>query len=130
MFVMVGVFGFLLGSFGIVSFNTDNSLQTESVMAIGHLELVLKDADGNIKQYQQTDNVVVIEGLNTMADLTFLDINLNANDTDSRFGLIGIGDFGSPAGKFDAGLGNPIVGRESGDDSAQADPHLSECLCC
>ena len=111
MFVMVGVlFGFLLGSFGIVSFNTDNSLQTESVMAIGHLELVLKDADGNIKQYQQTDNVVVIEGLNTMADLTFLDINLNANNTDSQFGLIGIGDFGSPAGIFDAGLGNPIVG--------------------
>jgi len=111
MFVMVGVlFGFLLGTFGINSFNTDNSLQTESVMAIGHLELILKDADGNIKQYQQTDNVVVIEGLNTMADLTFLDINLNINNTDSQFGLIGIGDFGSPAGIFDAGLGNPIVG--------------------
>ena len=49
-FVMVGVFGFLLGSFGIYSSNTDNSFPTESVMAVGHLELVLKDADGNIKQ--------------------------------------------------------------------------------
>jgi len=108
--VIVGVFGFLLGSFGINSSNNDNSLQTDSVMALGHLELVLKDANGNIKQYQQTDNLIVNEGLNTMADLTFLDINLNTNNTDSQFGLIGIGDFGSPAGIFDGGLGNPIVG--------------------
>jgi len=108
--VIVGVFGFLLGSFGINSSNNDNSLQTESVMAIGHLELVLKDSDGNIKQYQQTDNVIVYEGLNTMADLTFPDINLNINNTDAKFSLIGIGDFGSPAIKSDGGLGGPVVG--------------------
>jgi len=114
MFVMVGVlFGFLLGSFGINSSTNDNSLQTESVFAVGHLELVLKDTDGNIKDYVQTDNLIVNEGLNTMADLTFLDINLNTNNTDSKFNVIGIGDFGSPAGFFDAGLGNPICDKIS-----------------
>ena len=88
--VMVGVFGFLLGSFGINSSNTDNSLQTDSVMALGHLQLILKDADGNIKQYQQTDNLITNQGLNTMADFVF-GIDLNNNLFDDHFTVIGIG---------------------------------------
>jgi len=109
---MVGVlFGFLLGSFGINSSNNDNSLQTDSVMALGHLELVLKDADGNIKQYYQTDNVIVNEGLNTMADLVFPNIDLNNNSTDSQFDVIGIGDtFQSVPLETDVSLASPISG--------------------
>jgi len=115
MFVMVGVlFGFLLGSFGIYSYNNDNSLQTESVLAVGHLQLVLKDADGNIKQYLQTDNLIVNEGANTMADLLFSGLgpalNLNGNMTDAKFGFIGIGNSAVPEGVFDTALLNPIGG--------------------
>jgi len=103
-FVMVGVFGFLLGSFGINSVNTDNSLQTDSVFAVGHLQLILKDADGNIKQYQQTDNLIVAEGYTTMADLLFPTIDLNNNSTDSKFSFIGIGTGTSGEASDDDGL--------------------------
>ena len=104
--ISVGVFGFLLGTFGINS-DTDYSLQTESVMAMGHLELVLKDTDGNIKQYQQTDNLVVNVGLNTMADLTFPDIDLNSNSTDSKFSYIALGTGISGPILSDTDLGTP-----------------------
>lgn len=109
-FVMVGVFGFLLGSFGIISFNTDNSLQTESVMALGHLELVVKDADGNIKQYMQTDNLITNEGANTMADLIFPGVNFNNNATDTKFGVIGIGVGTGGPGVSDVSLETLISG--------------------
>ena len=108
--VMVGVFGFLLGSFGINSSTNDISLQTDSVMALGHLELVLKDADGNIKQYQQTDNLIVNEGANTMADLIFPDIDLNSNSTDNKFNIIGIGESSNTAIETDLGLIGPVFG--------------------
>ena len=87
--VMVGVFGFLLGSFGIISSNTDTSLQTESVLAVGHLQLVLKDADGSIKQYIQTDNLIVDEGFNTMADLIF-DSDLVGDGPNSHFTIVAL----------------------------------------
>ena len=108
--VIVGVFGFLLGSFGIISSNNDNSLQTESVLALGHLQLVQKDLDGNIKQYIQTDNLIVDQGLNTMADLVFPDINLNGNVTDSKFSVLGIGLSPSSVGPSNVGLvlSNPL----------------------
>ena len=112
--VMVGVFGFLLGSFGINSANNDNSLQTESVLAVGHLQLILKDTDGNIKQYLQTDNLIVNEGANTMADLIFSGLgpalNLNANATDGKFGFIGIGGVSSPETKDNTALLSPVTG--------------------
>jgi len=106
---MVGVFGFLLGSFGINSSNSDLSLQTDSVMAIGHLELILKDADGNIKQYQQTDNLIVDIGKNTMADLIFPQINFNGNATDNKFAFIGIGSSIAAVSASDTGLFSPVV---------------------
>ena len=119
---MVGVFGFLLGSFGIYSSNNDNSLQTDSVMAIGHLELVLKDADGNIKQYQQTDNLIVDIGFNTMSDFVFLVIDLNNNSTDSKFNVIvfwvGVtGPFTS-----DTGLVSPVSGCLNATATIDGDP--------
>jgi len=115
MIVMVGVFGFLLGTFGITSANTDNSLQTDSVMAIGHLQLVLKDLDGNIKQYQQTDNLIVDEGVNTMADLIF-DTDLAGDGLNNHFNVIGLGNSSSSVSAFDTDLVLP----HSGCDNATA----------
>lgn len=108
--VIVGVFGFLLGSFGINSSTNDISLQTDSVMAIGHLELVLKDADGNIKQYLQTDNLIVDQGLNTMIDLIFPTIDLNNNSTEGKFNVLGIGASPSAVSTSDTGLISPVSG--------------------
>jgi len=110
--VMVGVFGFLLGSFGINSSNNDLSLQTDSVFALGHLQLIVTDADGNIKQYMQTDNLITNEGANTMADLIFpiSGPGLNNNSTDTKFGVIGIGTGTSGPGVNDVSLESPISG--------------------
>jgi len=134
-FVMVGVFGFLLGSFGINSSNIDNSLQTDSVMALGHLQLILTDADGNIKHYVQTNNLITNEGANTMADLIF-GTNLNNNVTDAQFEFIGIGTGTTPADFSDVSLQSPIsgcanqtvssvIGQESADLGAGT-PHGAE----
>jgi len=112
-FVMVGVFGFLLGSFGINSSTNDLSLQTDSVMALGHLQLILTDADGNIKHYVQTNNLITNEGANTMIDLIFpiTGAGLNNNVTDSKFSVIGIGDTSqSIALETDVSLFSPISG--------------------
>jgi len=47
------------------------SLNSVPLGMIGHAEVVLKDLDGNIKAYRQTDNVVVKTGKNCAADLIF-----------------------------------------------------------
>jgi len=108
--VMVGVFGFLLGSFGIISSNTDTSLQTDSVFAVGHLQLILKDGDGNIKQYLQTDNLIVDQGLNTMIDLVFAGVDLNSNGADNQFNVLAIGASSSPESASDVRLLLPVSG--------------------
>jgi len=115
---MVGVFGFLLGSFGIISSNTDNSLQSDSVFAVGHLQLILKDADGNIKQYQQTDNLIVDEGFNTMADLIF-DSDLVGDGPNNHFNIVALGNSSSSAGFGDTGLILPHAGCASATASTE-----------
>jgi len=50
----------------LVTFNVGSSPQTnkfsESSGMLGHIELVAKDSDGNIKAYRQTDNIIVNVG--------------------------------------------------------------------
>ena len=102
--VIVGVFGFLLGSFGIISSNTDTSLQTDSVFAVGHLQLILKDADGSITQYIQTDNLILDSGFNTMADLVFSGIDFNTGGLDQQFNILALGNSSQTETEGDTGL--------------------------
>jgi hypothetical protein len=67
------------------------TLSKEQNMMFGHLTLVVYDQNQQIKQYVQTDNLVVDLGLDTMTDLVFPDIDLNGNTTDSEFDWVGIG---------------------------------------
>jgi len=51
--------------------STTNTVYLNSMGISGHAEVVLRDADGNIKAYQQSDNVVVLNGQDCAADLLF-----------------------------------------------------------
>jgi len=79
------------GAFAVMQNTQTSTLQSESSSVLGHIQFVLTDADGNVKAYRQTDNLVVTEGRNTVADLTFPNINANGNGTDNKFSYIGIG---------------------------------------
>src|SRR5713226_1738744 len=45
--------------------------QKEQPLVLGHIELVAKDSQGNIKAYRQTDNLVVSQGLNSTINKLF-----------------------------------------------------------
>ena len=45
------------------------ALTQESAFAIGHVELMVLDEFGNVKQYAQSDNLVVTEGISSVSDL-------------------------------------------------------------
>lgn len=53
--------GGLLGTF-IIGGPTQANKFSESSRMLGHIELVAKDSDGNIKAYRQVDNIVVNVG--------------------------------------------------------------------
>ncbi len=55
------VAGLLLNSGGFAPASQANKLSASSFV-LGHLELIAKDKDGNIKAYRQTDNIVNVGG--------------------------------------------------------------------
>ena len=60
---------------------------------LGHITLVLKDSDGVIKQYIQTDNTITAEGLDCMVGQTFLGTNTQGTCTNTDpFDVIAIGE--------------------------------------
>ncbi len=55
------VAGLLLNSGGFAPASQANKLSAGPLL-LGHLELIAKDKDGNIKAYRQTDNIVNVNG--------------------------------------------------------------------
>jgi hypothetical protein len=69
-----------------------NTGTTEQPVVLGHLELVAKDKDGNIKAYRQTDNLVVSNGLNsTINDLFGSGLQTITASTVHTFDYVGVG---------------------------------------
>jgi len=86
--VMVGTVG---GAYGFIQDAQIADSQMENASIYGHVEMVLRDEDGNIKDYLQSDNLIVDVGIDTMGDLMFPNIDLNSNATDNEFSYIEIG---------------------------------------
>jgi hypothetical protein len=63
---ILAVGGIILGTSGLASVSPANKL-SDNAMFLGHVELVAKDPDGNIKAYRQTDNIVTYVGKNCAA---------------------------------------------------------------
>ena len=53
----------LFGIIATIGFGANSAEAASIDGALGHITLVLKDSDGAIKQYVQTDNAITIEGL-------------------------------------------------------------------
>lgn len=67
---IVAGFAILGGITGVFSLDDSTSgLPTERAFATGHVELMVMDAFGNVKQYIQSDNIVTTEGEQSTADL-------------------------------------------------------------
>ena len=63
---ILAVGGILIGTSGLTTVSTANKLSDGS-MFLGHLELVAKDSNGDIKAYRQTDNIVTTVAKNCAA---------------------------------------------------------------
>jgi hypothetical protein len=58
------------GSFSIKPTTVANTLATGTYMT-GHVETILKDSEGNVKEYRQSDNVITNNGENCVLKLLF-----------------------------------------------------------
>ena len=107
--LVVGMAGFIsLDAISATSFVTMKAASNihETGQMIGHVTYELRDADGNIKHYFQSDNVIVDRGTNCAAVAIF-----NATDdsgvctlgTDDGFSFIAIGNSTTPFT-----VGNPL----------------------
>jgi len=96
----------------VSSSNNDNGIM------YGHLTLMVLDQSGNTKNYVQTDNLIVDEGMDTMIDLLFPDTNLNGNSTDTEFSVVGIGTGNTAAAAGNIGEETLISGCSRIQDSA------------
>ena len=110
------------GAFAVMQNTQTSTLQSESSSALGHIQFVLTDADGNVKAYRQTDNLVVTEGRNTVADLAFPNINANGNATDNKFSWIGIGTGSTAPAAGNVGEQTLIAGCNRVQDTTVTSP--------
>jgi len=109
---ILAVGGILIGTSGLTTVSTANKLSDGS-MFLGHLELVAKDSNGDIKAYRQTDNIVTNVAKNCAAIRIFGAMG-GANATQgtacggatNTFNYIGIGIGTAAESASDTGLTN------------------------
>ena len=113
--LFAGVFAVAMGALTITGFSGVSAmpLMTEAIPQtqdragiLGHVTYTLFDADKNVKQYVQGDNVVVRVGKNCIASHIF-DVSEDVNHCNNRnadFDYIAIGNFSGTAAATDTEL--------------------------
>ena len=78
----------------------------EQPVVLGHITAVVKDSDGNIKSYRQTDNLVVSNGLNSTINALFGSglQSISSGTLPSSFKYVGVGTSNTPVAYTDLGL--------------------------
>lgn len=78
------------GAFAFVDNETQSSTNgvADSTGLLGHIEIVVRDGEGNIKEYRQTDNKVVTVGLKAVSEALF---GANWSISPGTFAYIGVG---------------------------------------
>jgi len=120
---IVAAFALILGTVaGSTSFTTMSASNQTPVQMSGHAIITLADADGNIKAYRQTDNIVTNNGRDCIADELFGSTGGDlCDDTQggADYTFIGIGTglgvFG--IAETNTSLGNEILTRTGNLDS-------------
>ena len=105
---VIAISGILLST-GSVGVSPQASTLSASPSFLGHIELVAKDANGNIKAYRQTDNIVVSVGKNCAA-VNIFGVPGNSTGTacggvtTNQFKYVGVGTGTNAATVSDTGL--------------------------
>lgn len=92
------------GAFAIMQDDQPPQITDDGAKIFGHLEIVARDADGNIKAYRQTDNLVVTNGLEAAAERLFGANHATSRATIDVFDTIGVGTTGTGPGAGDEAL--------------------------
>ena len=106
--ILMGVI--VMSTSGVYSL-TQNAQSTQSSsgtgeqpVVLGHIEIVEKDKDGNIKAYRQTDNLVVSNGLNATSNALF-GTSQTTTATVGKFQFVGVGTSATAVASTDTNLG-------------------------
>lgn len=83
-----------------------NSGTTEQPVILGHIVAIVKDQNGNIKAYRQTDNLVVSNGLNSTINALFGSgtQTISSGTFPSTFKYVGVGTDNTAAAHAQLGL--------------------------
>lgn len=89
---------------------------TEQPVILGHIEAVVKDQNGNIKAFRQTDNLVVSNGLNSTINALFGSgtQTLSSGSLAGIFKYVGVGTGTATVSYTDLGLQNIRGGKHLG----------------
>ena len=102
----------LFGIIATMSLGTMNTVVADTSertgVALGHVTLVLRDSDGEIKQYVQTDNVVTNEGLDCLVDTLFGSVATGTCTSTGNMDIIGLGT-GAAGGAGATGVTTPLA---------------------
>ena len=69
----------VIQSFGLVNYDSQNPLSTGGAMLTGNVKVLQYDKDGNVIAYRQTDNHIVLTGMEIIMAQVFGGINTTAN---------------------------------------------------
>jgi len=93
--ILMGVIA--LSTSGVYSLTQNTQTQTgsgtnEQPLILGHIVAIVKDPNGNIKAYRQTDNLVVTNGLNATVNQLFSNgLQPTTSGTINKFQWVGVG---------------------------------------
>ena len=111
-----------------VILNDNDSTQASGTLMLGHLDAVVHDEAGNIVAYRQSDNEIVIGGMEVLADQLFLECdevgsgtaclaastNNHTNTTSGAFGWMNIGNGSAAPTGTDVSLDCPLLRADQG----------------
>lgn len=139
-YMLFGTIAFAFGVIGAIYMTPAVTAEvSDSIpMYLGHVEMMVTDANGNLKHYQQTDNVVTNKGLecaikNLFGTGTTTGTPLcTVPSTTATFNNIALGDDGTTALVAQTGLIGNEVARDPADsaDWSVANEQLTLVLAC
>lgn len=91
-----------------------NNIKSENMKSLGHIQLVVYGADGAIKGYRQTDNLVVTNGDNVTANQIFGTTLTTTTSFGGAFKYIGVGSSSTAAAVTQTNLQTQVSSHRQG----------------
>ena len=67
-----------IATYGITSYEDSLDTQVSTAHLLGHLEVIVRDSEGFVKAYRQSDNAIVSNGMTIIANQVFSGANTTA----------------------------------------------------